>query len=290
MKIGFIGLGIMGGRMAARLRGAGFELLIHNRTRNQVAENLLGEGATWAESPEALAGQADIVVTMLADPGAVRAMALDAQGLLAGAKPGLLWVDASTVDPAFSREMAAAARDGGVDFVDAPVAGSRAPAESGELIFMAGGSEAAIDRAMPLLDVMGKKTLRLGENGMGASLKMVVNLLLGQSMVAFSEAFALGRSMGLDGNRLFDVLTATPVTAPIIAAVRPKLDAENTEANFPLKHMLKDLKLAEETAREQGVPLDSGSAASNIFAATLEAGRGEQDFSSVFFHLNQANA
>lgn len=285
MKIGFIGLGIMGSRMAANLQKAGHSLILFNRTKEKAAE-LLANGATWAKHPADCARQCDILFTMLSTPQIVRQLAEGDEGFLMELETGKLWVDCSTVNPSFSLEMAAAAQAHGIHFLDAPVAGTKGPAEKGELLFLVGGDKKDVETAQPYFDIMGKKTLHLGEKGKGASMKILINLMLAQSVLAFSEAMSLGNAMQLDTKVLFDVLLATPVVAPVLGALRLKLEAEDRSANFPLKWMQKDIHLAASTAFEYSVPMPSLNTAKEVFAMAKQAGLGDEDFSSIYHFLN----
>lgn len=191
----------------------------------------------------------------------------------------------STVDPGFSREMAAAAHEHGLRFLDAPVAGSKAPAASGELVILAGGDASDVQEAAPIFAILGKKTIHCGPQGSGASMKLAVNLMLGHSLAAFAEANLLGRSLGLEQSALMDVVLATPVAAPVLGVLRQKLEANNTEANFPLKHMRKDLGLALQSAEAAGAELQLTRTASELYASAERRGRGDEDFSSLFHAL-----
>lgn len=197
MKVGFMGLGIMGSRMAKNVLKAGHELQVFNRSKNK-AEVLLGEGAQWADSPATLVTQSDILITMLAHPEAVEEVALGETGFLKQAGQNKLWMDCSTVHPSFSQKMATKATQAGYRFLDAPVVGTKGPAENGELVFLVGGDKADLEQAQPLMDVMGKKTLHLGGHGKGSSMKMIVNMMLAQTMLAFSEGLSLGQALGIE--------------------------------------------------------------------------------------------
>jgi 3-hydroxyisobutyrate dehydrogenase-like beta-hydroxyacid dehydrogenase len=284
MEVGFIGLGIMGSRMAANLLARGFSLAVHNRTAAK-AEELVRQGACWAEGPAAAAAKADILVTMLADPEAVRTMALGEGGFLAALRPGALWIDCSTVDPSFSRRMAQEARGRRVRFLDAPAAGTKGPAEAGQLVFFVGGAAGDLQEARPLLQAMGRSVLHVGENGMGTSLKMVVNLMLGQAMAAFAEALRLGEALGLGKEKLLDTLLGGAVAAPFLSGKRQKVLAERFEPEFPLKWMAKDLHLAAQTAFDCGAVLPCGAAAKELYALAAAHGWGEQDFSAIYGFL-----
>src|ERR1700722_4539957 len=205
MKIGFIGLGIMGSRMAANLLKHGHTLVVSNRTRAK-AEALLADGATWADSPAALAEQVKILFTMLARPDTVEEAALGEDGFLSRLAKGRMWVDCSTVDPSFSKKMAAEANARGVHFLGAPVTGTKGPAAQAKLIFWVGGDAPDLESCRPLLECMGSRIVHCGGQGMGASLKMVMNQVLGTELAAFSEGLILGQSLGLSREILFDAL------------------------------------------------------------------------------------
>ena len=192
MKIGFIGLGIMGSRMAANLQKHGHSLVVFNRTRAK-AEPLLGPCGTFSDSPAKVADQVDILFTMLATPEAVEHVALRANGFLNYLRPNALWVDCSSVNPSFSKKMAAAAAARQIHFVDAPVTGSAEVAAEGKLVFWVGGEDADLETIRSLLLCMGNKIIHVGGHGMGTSLKMVINLLMGNAMAAFAEGMALGK-------------------------------------------------------------------------------------------------
>ncbi len=278
MRIGFIGLGIMGNRMAFNLLNAGYDLTVYNRTKSK-ADPLVNQGTKWADSPAELARNADIVITMVADPDAVRKSALEPDGLLPHMNSSAIWVNSSTVNPSFARQMAVESESRGVRFVDAPVAGSRMPAEKGELIFFAGGNQEDVDACGPLFDVMGKKTLHTGEAGTGSGMKMLFNLLLGTGMAMFAEVLNLGQSLGFSKETLFSTLLGSPVVPGFIEGKRDKMDSGDFAADFPLKWMYKDLYLAALTAYEQQVPMPGAAAVRELFGQALQAGYGDADFS-----------
>jgi 3-hydroxyisobutyrate dehydrogenase/glyoxylate/succinic semialdehyde reductase len=285
MGVGFIGLGIMGSRMAANLQKHGHDLVVFNRTREK-AVSLLEGGAVWADSPSAVARQVEILFTVLAHPDTVVAMALGADGFLDHLRQGALWVDCSTVNPSFSRRMAQEAGARQIRFLDAPVAGTKGPAAQSKLMFSVGGEEADLKACQGFFDVMGRRTVHVGGHGMGSSLKMVLNLLLAEAMAAFSEAAALGQSLGIGRDALFDILIGGPVVAPFVAAKVEKIVSGNYEADFPLKWTHKDLHLAAMTAFEQDLPLPIGNAVKETYALAAREGLAEQDFAAVYRLLN----
>lgn len=287
MKIGFIGLGIMGSRMAANLQKKGHELVVYNRTR-QKADPLVTNGAIWASTPADVAKQVTIIFTMLAKPDAVAETALlGKNGFLNHLASNSLWIDCSTVSPSFSRLMADEAKQRRIRFIDAPVGGSKGPAEQGQLLFFVGGDKADVEEAKPLLEAMGKTVYHVGGHGMGTSLKMVNNLILAQAMVAFSEALVLGESLGISKQALFNTLLGSPVVAPFLAFKRQKIEEGKFDAEFPLQWMHKDMQLAAETAYEIGVAMPAANVTKEIYALAMRNGLGEQDFSVVYKLLRE---
>ncbi len=287
MKIGFIGLGIMGSRMAANLLKKGHELVVYNRTK-QKADALIAAGAVWAPTPADAAKQVTVIFTMLAKPDAVAETALIGKyGFLNRLVDNSLWIDCSTVNPSFSKLMASEAKQRKVRFLDAPVAGSKGPAEQAQLLFFVGGEKADVDQARPLLEAMGKAVIHIGGHGMGTAMKMVNNLIVAQAMVAFSEAITLGEALGIPRDTLFNTLLGSPVAAPFLAFKRAKLESGNFETEFPLQWMHKDMQLVAETAYEAGVAIPATNAVKEIYALAVRKGLGEQDFSAVYKLLSE---
>ncbi len=282
MKIGFIGLGIMGSRMAANLQKKGYELAVYNRTR-QKADPLIANGAVWAPTPADVAKQATIIITMLSKPDAVAETALLGKyGFLNHLAANSLWIDCSTVNPSFSRLMASEAGQRKVRFIDAPVSGTKGPAEQGQLLFFVGGEKTDVEEARPIFEAMGKAVFHAGGHGMGTSMKMVNNVILAQAMVAFSEAMVLGESLGISKEQLLNTILNSPVVAPFLAFKRTKIEEGKFDAEFPLQWMHKDLQLAAETAYETGVAMPLTNAAKEIYALAVKNGLGGQDFSAVY--------
>ncbi len=284
MRIGFIGLGIMGRRMAHNLLTDGHALQVYNRTPER-AESLTAAGAVRADSPAAAASDVDVLVTMLASPEAIQTLALEEDGFLAAMPRGSRWVDCSTVHPGFVRWMAGLAGARGVHMIDAPVAGTKGPAAAGELVFLAGGRREDIDACRPLFDCMGKKVVHLGGVGQGAAMKMVFNLMLGSAMAAYAEALVLGEALGLARETLAQVLLEAPVSAPFLKAKQALIDQDAFEAHFPLRWMRKDLHLAALSAYEQGAALPTLNTVKEIYALAEKAGMGKQDFAAVWKFL-----
>ncbi len=285
VRVGFIGLGAMGSRMAANLQKSGSRLTVFNRTRDK-AESLLAKGATWGTTPAAVAEQAEVLFTMLAHPAAVEEAALGQNGFLYRLQPHALWVDCSTVNPSFSREMASLAQKRKQRFLDAPVAGSREPAARGELVFFVGGDPADLEACRLLLQTMGSKIVHVGGHGMGSALKMVNNLLLASSMAAFAEGLVLGQALGISQQNLLDFLLGTALVAPYLAGKRAKIEHGDYAAEFPLQWMQKDLHLAAVSAQEAAVALPLANAAKEIYQLAARHGGAQQDFSAIYAFLN----
>jgi 3-hydroxyisobutyrate dehydrogenase-like beta-hydroxyacid dehydrogenase len=289
MKIGFIGLGIMGSRMAANLEKHGHPLVVFNRTRAK-AEPLLGPCGTFSDSPAKLAEQVDIVFTMLADTSAVEEAALGANGFLDHLRSNALWVDCSSVNPSFSKNMAAEAARRSVRFVDAPVTGSAVPAAEAKLVFWVGAEPADLESIRSLLLCMGNRIVHVGGRGTGTAMKMVVNVLLGNAMAAFAEAMALGQGLGISRDVLFDSLLGAPAVAPFLASKREKIETGNYEAEFPLRWQQKDLHLASVSAFESGVAMPVTNAAKELYRLAMMEGHAIQDFSAIYAYLASNNS
>ena len=284
MKIGFIGLGIMGSRMAANLQKHGYSLVVFNRTQAK-AEPLLGPCGTFSESPAKLAEQVDVLFTMLAHPDAVEQAARGRSGFLDHLKPGSLWVDCSSVNPSFSKKMAAEAARHRVHFVDAPVTGSAPAAADAKLEFWVGADSADLETIRPLLLSMGNKIVHTGGNGSGTSMKMVVNLILGNAMAAFAEGMALGQGLGLSPKMLFDSLLGTAAAAPFLALKRAKIEKRDYKVEFPLRWMQKDMHLATVSGYETEVALPLTNVAKEIYRLAMRDELGTDDFSAVYEFL-----
>ncbi|MEY2466544.1 MAG: 3-hydroxyisobutyrate dehydrogenase [Verrucomicrobiota bacterium] len=287
MKIGFIGLGIMGSRMAGNLQKHGHSLVVFNRTREK-ADPLVAQGARWADSPAALASEVEVIFTMLAHPGAVEEAALGKDGFLSHLGPDQMWIDCSTVNPSFSRRMAAEAQARGIRFVGAPVSGSKGQAALAKLTFLAGGDATDLETCRPLLECMGTRIIHCGGPGMGASLKMVMNQLLGTVMAAFAEGLVLGESLGLSREVLFAALLGGPAAAPFLAIKRERIESGDYEsADFPLRWLQKDLHLVAMSAYETGVAMPLTNVAKEIYRFAIREGHGSEDFSAIYEYLAQ---
>ena len=222
---------------------------------------------------------------MLAHPDAVEQAALGADGFLNYLRPRAIWVDCSSVNPSFSKRMTAETARRGVHFVDAPVTGSAPVADQGKLTFWVGANTADLETIRSLLLCMGNRIVHTGGHGSGTSMKMVINLLLGNAMVAFAEAMALGQGLGLSSKLLFDSLLGTPAVAPFLAAKRDRIDNHDYEPEFPLRWMQKDMHLATVSAYETGVAMPLTNVAKEMYRLAMRDGHATEDFSAIYEFL-----
>jgi 3-hydroxyisobutyrate dehydrogenase len=269
----------MGGGMAARLVSAGFRTTVWNRHAER-AGRLRDLGATIAASPREASATADVIVSMVADDPASRAVWLGDEGALAEARAGTLAIECSTLTPAWVEELQRAATARGVSVLDAPVTGSRIQAGNGELRFLVGGDAAALDRARPILAAMGKEIVHLGPVGSGARMKLINNFLCGAQAAALAEAVALIERSGLNRDTALTILQNGAPVSPLVAVVSKRMMAKDYSVNFKLALMRKDLGYAIEDGRRFHLPLTTAEQARAMFdKATAEWG--EADFSAV---------
>jgi len=278
---GFLGLGIMGSAMAKNLLKAGFQVTVWNRSPGKYAE-LTPLGARVAATPAEVTGSCPITFAMLADPEAAQAVCFAPDGALAGIGAGRGYVDMSTVDAATAGKIGAAVSAKGGRFLEAPVSGSKKPAEDGTLIILAAGDRELFDQALPGFEKMGKKSLFLGDLGNGARMKLVVNMVMGGMMTVFCEGLALASKAGLAGGDLLDVLDSGALANPMFKMKGAQIAQGAYATAFPLKHMQKDLRLAVALGDALGQPLFCASAANESFKRAKALGLSEQDFCAVF--------
>ncbi len=280
-KFGFLGLGIMGSAMAANLVRAGFEVVVWNRNPDKCAP-LVAAGARQGGSPRQVVEECPLTFAMLADPAAAEAVCFDAGGVLEGMGSGTGYVDMSTVDAATSRKIGAAIAAKGGRFLEAPVSGSKKPAEDGTLLILAAGDAGLFEEARPALEKMGKQSFYLGELGNGARMKLVVNMVMGGMMAIFAEALALTEKGGLDPRQLLELLAGGALANPMFKGKGSAMLAGDFTVNFPLKHMQKDLRLALQLGDELAQPLFAAATANEAFKQARSLGLGEADFSALY--------
>ena len=280
LKVGFIGLGIMGKAMARNILRAGFPLTVHNRSRGAVQE-LVSEGAVEAFSPREVAEQVDILLTCLPDSPDVEAVALGADGIIEGAHPDLIFVDHSTIKPAAARKIAAELSAKGVQCLDAPISGGDIGAQQGTLAIMVGGPADALERAMPVLQVEGKKITRVGESGAGQIAKACNQVMVAAQMAAMGELLILAKKAGADPEKVVAAIQGGAAQCWTLDVKPPRLFAGNRQPGFKAYMQAKDLAIVMDTAREYGIPMPSAAVHTQMFQAMLAMGMGELDNSAV---------
>lgn len=288
-RIGFIGLGIMGKPMAARLVRAGFPVVVHNRSRDAVDE-LAAQGAQVADSPREVAERSDIVVTMLPDSPDVDAVVLGENGVIAGVREGMLVVDMSTIAPATAREVHAALAERGVEAVDAPVSGGEPAAVDGQLSIMAGGGEEAVGRAAPIFAELGKATTHIGGPGAGQVAKAANQVVVALTIQAVAEALTLASKAGVDPGRVREALLGGFAQSKILEAHGQRMLEGRFEPGFRIELHRKDLAIALQAAREEGVALLATAQVAELLNALIAQGSGALDHSALVGLYRQLSA
>src|SRR6266705_2132482 len=280
-NLGFVGLGVMGGRIARRFLASGHRVTGYNRTKAK-AQWLLDAGLQWASSPRAVAQAVDVVFTMLTDTAALQAVARGPGGILEGLGPGKIYVEMSTVSPAASRELAQDAARRGARMLDAPVSGSVSTLEEGKLSIMVGGDRAAFERARPILEAIGPKVTHVGGNGLAVSMKIATNLSLAVQMLAFSEGVLLAEKSGIARETAVEVLLNSVIASPMVKYRGPFVLGLPDEALFDVNMMQKDLLLALEMGRSLDVPLPTTAVTNEMLTTARGMGLAEKDFAILF--------
>jgi 3-hydroxyisobutyrate dehydrogenase-like beta-hydroxyacid dehydrogenase len=280
-KLGFVGLGVMGGGIARRLLEAGHEVHGYNRTREK-ARPLEELGLVLEESPRAVAESVDVVLSMVTNVPALRAVAEGDEGILAGLAPGKIWIDMTTAAPSVSRELAVKARERGADMVDAPVSGSVSTLEEGRLSIMVGGRPETFAQVEPILKDIGPKVTLVGDNGQALLLKIAINLSLQVQMVAFSEGLLLAEKDGIDREVALDVMLSSVIASPMLKYRAPFVLEQPEEAWFNVNMMQKDMLLALDLGRELDVPMPTTAISNELLTAARGMGLAHHDFAVVF--------
>lgn len=274
-EIGFVGLGAMGTPMAERLV-RGHRMTGTNRTRAK-AQPLVDRGMAWRDTPREVAASSAVVFSMVTDDDALAAITAGPDGIVAGLRPGAVYVDMSTVSPAASRAVAARVRAAGAMMLDAPVSGSVPAARNGTLTIMVGGPEAAFETAEPLLRLLGGSVTRIGDNGQGLLLKLAINISLAAQMLAFSEGVVLAQRGGIDPGLAVKVMTASAIGSPMLHARAPLVLDPPDEAWFDMRRMHKDIRLVLEAAEELHALVPTAEAADRALRLADELGLGNRD-------------
>ncbi len=279
-RVALLGLGTMGAGMAANLMKAGFSLTVYNRTVSK-AQVLVRGGARLAATPADAARGASLVIGMLADDTASRAVWTGENGALDGVEKGAILIESSTVSPAWIVQLAALAAERGAEFLDAPVTGSRMQAGAGQLSFLVGGSDHALKAATPVLKAMSKEIVYLGPVGSGAKLKLINNFLCGVQVASLAEGLAWIERSGLDREKALSILKAGAPGSPLLAAISERMVNHSYTVNFMLRLMTKDLKYAQAEAANCDVDLKTAEVARSIFEAAVAKGFGGEDMAAV---------
>ncbi len=280
LKVGYIGLGLMGKSIARNIHKAGFPLVVHNRSQAAVDE-LVAEGAIRATSPQEVASQVDVVFTNLPDSPDVEKVALGAGGILEGAHAGLIFVDNSTIKPASARLIAEALAAKGVASLDAPVSGGDIGARNGTLAIMVGGPAAALETVMPIFQAMGKTITHVGEAGAGQIAKGANQIMVAAQMVAMGELLIYAQKAGADPMKVVQAIQGGAAQCWTLDVKPQRLFAGNREPGFKASMQWKDLNIIMETAREYGVSLPSAAVDVQLYTAMLQAGLGNLDNSAI---------
>ncbi len=280
LRVGYIGLGLMGKSIARNILKAGFPVVVHNRSRGAVDE-LVAEGATAANSPKEVAEQVDIVFTNLPDSPDVEAVALGENGILAGAKAGLIVVDNSTIKPASARMIADKLKEKGVFSLDAPVSGGDIGAKNATLTIMVGGDAEALEKAMPALQSMGKTITHVGEAGAGQVAKAANQIMVAAQMVAMGELLVFSKKAGVDPRKVVDAIKAGAAQCWALDIKPPRLFDGNRNPGFKSYMQLKDMNIVLDTAKEYDVPISGTEANTKLYQMMIDMGLGELDNSAV---------
>ncbi len=280
-RVGFIGLGIMGSRMAANLLRAGFELAVWSRTEEKARRWADEHGAELAANPAELGSRCGTVITMVVDGPQAEAVLLGPDGVVTEAQPGLLCVDMSTIAPETTRSIGTKLRGAGVGFVDAPVTGSSPKAADGTLTIMAGGEEEDVKRAWPLFEAMGKLIVHVGPLGQGETLKLIGNAVAAANAVTVAQALLLARATEVDLDALTTVLAAGSGGSVMLDLKAEAMRKHDYTTLFKLDHMIKDVALCLEESEKAGVPFPSATLAEQLLEGAARRGHGEDDFAAV---------
>lgn len=283
VSVGVVGLGRMGAAIAARLLDSGFPLTVWNRTTSRAAALEAG-GARIAATPRDVLAGTNVIITMLSDDDAARAVYLGEDGLCSAAAKGCLFVEMSTLKPDTVRALHDRLREHGASMIDAPVSGTVAPAREGRLLALAGGDEADIRRAGPVLSALTRRVVHAGPAGQGALLKLAVNLPLAVYWQSLAESVAIGEAGGLDRKTIVETLADSAASLAVLDMKLPAVLGETAEVAFDLASMHKDLRLIAETAESLGVDVDAASAAFRAYGAAVDAGLGDDDAVAIVRH------
>jgi 3-hydroxyisobutyrate dehydrogenase len=274
-RIGFIGLGIMGKPMARNLLKAGYPLTVWNRSQPAI-EELVGDGASPGSSPEDVAHQSDVIITIVTDSPDVEKVALGPKGIIEGGRPGLVHIDMSTISPAVTRRIASRLAEKGIEMLDAPVSGGDTGAQAGTLSIMVGGKEETFQRCRPIFEVLGRTIVHCGPNGAGQTVKLCNQIVVALNNLAMCEALVFATKAGVDTRRMLEAVGAGAASSWALLNLAPRVLARDFRPGFKVAHQQKDLRLALETAEQQAIPLPGTSLVHQLFAAIEAEGLGAE--------------
>jgi 3-hydroxyisobutyrate dehydrogenase-like beta-hydroxyacid dehydrogenase len=283
-NLGFVGLGVMGGRIAARLLDAGHDVSGYNRTKSK-ASWLVERGLRLLDTPREVAAASEVVFTMVTDTAALLAVTEGDDGILAGLGPGKVYVDMSTVSPRLARELAASAAGTGAAMLDAPVSGSVSTLEKGQLSIMVGGEAEVLERVRPILEAIGPKVIHIGANGQAVLMKTAINLNLAVQLTAFSEGLLIAEKGGIPRDVAIEAMLASVIASPSLAYRAPFVFELPEEAWFDVNMMQKDLLLALESGRAAGVPMPTTATVNELLSACRGLGVDKEDFAVIYHTL-----
>lgn len=285
-KIGFVGLGIMGKPMAKNLLKAGYELVVFDINQDAVNE-VVAAGGVAAKTAKEVAAQSEAVITMLPNSPHVKTAVLGENGVLEGAKPGLILIDMSSIAPLAAQEVAAAVAKKGVEMIDAPVSGGEPKAIDGSLSIMVGGKQEIFDRCVELLSKMGKSVVRCGDIGAGNTTKLANQIIVALNIAALSEALVLATKAGVDPELVFNAIRGGLAGSTVMEAKAPMILAGNFKPGFKIDLHIKDLANAIETGHDVGVPLPLTSSVMEILQALKVDGKGQNDHSGIAMYYEK---
>ncbi len=283
-RIGWIGTGVMGSSMCGHVLAAGYHVTLHSRTKAK-AKPLLDLGATWAESPRAVAAESDMLFTMVGFPRDVRTVYSDETGILAGAQPGTMLVDMTTTDPALSREIAERATDKGLSAIDAPVSGGDVGARSATLSIMVGGDREAVLAVMPLFELLGNKIVHQGGPGTGQQAKLCNQIVIAGTMVGVCESLLYGYKAGLDLNRMLDSIRGGAAACWTLDNLAPRILQRNFDPGFFVEHFIKDMGIALEEAKRMGLVLPGLTLVHQLYQTVQTLGHGRSGTHALMLAL-----
>lgn len=280
MRVGVVGLGIMGGAMAERLLAMGHTVFVYNRTR-QKAESLLAQGAHWADPPAEVAQQCEVVISIVTDPAAVEQVSFGEQGIMPALGAESVHCDMSTVSPAWSRQMAETYRQTGKRFVQAPVLGGRKQILEGTLLVFGGGAEEDLNRCEPAWRAFSDRIWRFPTADQASTTKLACNMMIAHMMVGLGQSLLFAAKGGVSPSVLLDILSKSNLGAPMYSTKGKAVLERNFQANFFVRHLLKDLSLAEDAARETNTILPLNALTRELFVAAIQHGFADEDYSAV---------